>query len=299
MYAHDLNITFSTSKELAKDYISNSLPFGDFGTILKSEINYSPFQYRENYRKEDNSVLTNANCIFLDFDDGLSIDKAKGIFSHLCYVLATTKSHQKEKNGKVCDRFRIVIPCETNITLSKEEYKELMNDIITTYGADRACKKIKYENNTKDTMPIFSTSSHLSNNYINNKSIKWEDLYKVVCSSDNIMYSAHTYLNNHRNKKNAISGFNLLMLDFDEDATIKEVSEYFKDYSFLIATTKSHLKMKNNKISERFRLILKLNKTIYLNQNEYELFMKKIIKSLPFKADNACVDISRMFFSSI
>lgn len=142
MYAHDLNITFSTSKELAKDYISNSLPFGEFGTILKSEINYSPFQYRENYRKEDNSVLTNANCIFLDFDDGLSIDKAKGVFSHLCYVLATTKSHQKEKNGKVCDRFRIVIPCETNITLCKEDYKELMNDIITTYGADRACKDI-------------------------------------------------------------------------------------------------------------------------------------------------------------
>lgn len=142
MYAHDLNITFSTSKELAKDYISRSLPFGEFETILKSEINYSPFQYRENYRNENNSVLTNANCIFLDFDDGLSIDKAKGIFSHLCYVLATTKSHQKDKNGKVCDRFRIVIPCETNITLSKEEYKELMNDIITTYGADRACKDI-------------------------------------------------------------------------------------------------------------------------------------------------------------
>ena len=151
MYAHDLNITFSISNELARDYISHSLPFGEFGSILKSEINYSPFQYRENYRKEDNSILTNANAIFLDFDDGLSIDKAKCIYSDLCYVLATTKSHQKEKNGKVCDRFRIVIPCETNIHLCKEDYKELMNDIITTYGADRACKDISrfyygYEN---------------------------------------------------------------------------------------------------------------------------------------------------------
>lgn len=142
MYAHDLNITFSISNELARDYISHSLPFGEFGSILKSNLNYSPFQYRENYRKEDNSILTNANAIFLDFDDGLSIDKAKGIFSDFCYVLATTKSHQKEKNGKVCDRFRIVIPCETNIHLCKEDYKELMNDIITTYGADRACKDI-------------------------------------------------------------------------------------------------------------------------------------------------------------
>lgn len=142
MFTHDLNITFSTSNNLAKDYISHSLPFGEFGDILKTEINYSPFQYRENYRKEDNSILTNANAIFLDFDDGLSIDKAKSIFSDFCYVLATTKSHQKEKNGKVCDRFRIVIPCETNIHLCKEDYKELMNDIITTYGADKACKDI-------------------------------------------------------------------------------------------------------------------------------------------------------------
>lgn len=142
MYAHDLNITFSTSKDLAKDYISHSLPFGKFGSILKSNLNYSPFQYRENYRKEDNSVLANANAIFLDFDDGLSMDKAKSVFSDFCYVLATTKSHQKEKNGKVCDRFRIVIPCETNIHLCKEDYKELMNDIITTYGADKACKDI-------------------------------------------------------------------------------------------------------------------------------------------------------------
>lgn len=142
MYAHDLNITFSTSNELAKDYISNSLPFGEFGTILKSKVNYSPFQYRDNYRNETNSILMNANCIFLDFDDGLSIDKAKSVFSDFCYVLATTKSHQKEKNGKVCDRFRIVIPCETNIHLCKEDYKELMNDIITTYGADKACKDI-------------------------------------------------------------------------------------------------------------------------------------------------------------
>jgi len=39
MYAHDLNITFSVSNDLAKDYIPKSLPFGEFGTILKSKFN--------------------------------------------------------------------------------------------------------------------------------------------------------------------------------------------------------------------------------------------------------------------
>jgi len=142
MYCHDLNITFSISNDLAKDYIPKSLPFGEFESILKSKVHYSPFQYRENYRKEDNSVLSNTNALFLDFDDGMTIDKAKSVFSGLCYVLATTKSHQVEKNNKVCDRFRIIIPTETNINISKEEYKELIGDIIDTYGADRACKDI-------------------------------------------------------------------------------------------------------------------------------------------------------------
>lgn len=293
------SLHFSYSTNITEHYSSYNGTLEDLGDLVSTQINYSPFIFDGGYRKEINSNLNQCNIIMLDFDDGVSINYIKKHFKNITYLITTTKSHQKEKNGLICDRFRLIFPLEKCFDITIDEYKIMMNLLITRYGADKACKKIEYENNTKDTMPIFSTSSHLSNNYINNKSIKWEDLYKVVCSSDNIMYSAHTYLNNHRNKENAISGFNLLMLDFDEDATIKEVSEYFKDYSFLIATTKSHLKMKNNKISERFRLILKLNKTIYLNKNEYELFMKKIIKSLPFKADNACVDISRMFFSSI
>ena len=128
--------------------------------------------------------------------------------------------------------------------------------------------------------------------------IKWEDMHKIVCSENGIMYSSHRYKSGHRKKENAISGFNLLIFDFDEDTTIDEVSNYFKDYDFLIATTRSHLKEKNGKICERFRLILRLNKTLFLNSSQYEAFMRNALSSLPFKADLSCIDISRMFFSS-
>ena len=39
-----------------------------------------------------------------------SIDKAKEIFKGFKYFICTTKSHQKEKKGLVCDRFRIILP---------------------------------------------------------------------------------------------------------------------------------------------------------------------------------------------
>ena len=142
MYANDLNITYSTSKDLAKDFIPNECRFSDFAEILKSEINYSPFQYSENYRKESNSLISHANAIIFDFDDGMSIDMAKDVFVDFSYILATTRSHQKDKNGKVCDRFRLVLPCETNLQVSIQQYKDLMRELIERYGADPACKDV-------------------------------------------------------------------------------------------------------------------------------------------------------------
>ena len=142
MYSNDLNITFSTSKDLAKDFAPNECRFSDFAEILKSEINYSPFQYSENYRKETNSLISHANALIFDFDDGTSIDMAKDIFVDFSYIIATTRSHQKEKNGKVCDRFRLVLPCETNFQVSIQEYKDLMRELIERYGADPACKDV-------------------------------------------------------------------------------------------------------------------------------------------------------------
>jgi hypothetical protein len=42
-------------------------------------------------------------------DDGCTIDEARAQFADYAHVIATTRSHQKEKNGVVCDRFRVVL----------------------------------------------------------------------------------------------------------------------------------------------------------------------------------------------
>lgn len=143
MFNNSLNARFSKSKELSENFIEYSIPFHEFSDILKSDFNYSPFVYNNNYRLEANSRLKDCNMIILDFDEGLSIEDAKNLFGKWIYILATTKSHQKQKDKKApCDRFRIVLPTETSLDCSIEDYKILMDYIHQQTGCDRACKDI-------------------------------------------------------------------------------------------------------------------------------------------------------------
>lgn len=292
-----MKVTISYSEHITENYRAIKIPFQKIMDLVKSKFNYSAGLFKDGYRNKEN-YLSYADLVILDIDDGLTIKDCKMMFEAFTYIIATTKSHQKEKNGKICDRYRLILPTETPITLNKDDFSKMMEEVYKDFPFVSKSNKIKYIENDKETLPIFSTSSHLSNNYKTNEDIKWEDIYKIVCSENGIMYSSHRYKLGHRKKENAISGFNLLIFDFDEDATIDEVSNYFKDYDFLIATTRSHLKEKNGKICERFRLILRLDKTLFLNSSQYEAFMRNALSSLPFKADLACIDISRMFFSS-
>lgn len=142
IYEHDLNARLSISNDLAKDFKEISIPFGELGEILKSNLNYSFFIYKDNYRKESNTKLKLSNCIALDFDDGLTIDEAKQIFKDYSYCLATTKSHQKEKHSKICDRFRLILPLEENINLNTKDFKFLLKKMILDLKADNACSDI-------------------------------------------------------------------------------------------------------------------------------------------------------------
>lgn len=135
-------INISYSKHLAHEYNSYSATLEELAQIVSSEINYSPFQYKGGHRKEINSNLEACNCIMLDFDDGMSIEEIKEIFENTTYLIATTKSHQKEKNGFVCDRFRVILPLENCINITIDEYKIMMDLLINRLGADKSCKDI-------------------------------------------------------------------------------------------------------------------------------------------------------------
>eukprot|EP00918_Siedleckia_nematoides_P008886 GHVU01019495.1.p1 GENE.GHVU01019495.1~~GHVU01019495.1.p1 ORF type:complete len:684 (+),score=52.44 GHVU01019495.1:1607-3658(+) len=51
-----------------------------------------------------------ADMLMIDVDEGCSVERFKSIFKKELYLLVTSKSHQKDKKGKICDRFHVYFP---------------------------------------------------------------------------------------------------------------------------------------------------------------------------------------------
>jgi len=86
-----------------------------------SSIQFSPYKFRNGAKTVKNCNRENQDMIVLDIDDGVTIHEFQSMFKHLKYILATTKSHQKLKHGKILDRFRVIIPA-INIPTDNDVY---------------------------------------------------------------------------------------------------------------------------------------------------------------------------------
>lgn len=64
------------------------------------------------------ATFLEAQILALDIDDGASALEAHDMLLelNLTHVIAATRSHQTEKHGKTCDRYRIIIPAEKPAT---------------------------------------------------------------------------------------------------------------------------------------------------------------------------------------
>lgn len=77
-------------------------------------------------------------CV-LDFDTPeMTLAQAVNAFCDCRHIIGTTKSHQKEKQNIVCDRFRVVIAWERRI-ISLDEYRYNMRRMLDNYPIDRKC----------------------------------------------------------------------------------------------------------------------------------------------------------------
>jgi len=131
-------ISFSTDRTY--DYQTSEYPFDNLADIFKSPVFYSAHGFKEGHRKGEN-VNTHCDLAILDIDDGYSLKDAFNLFTGYKAIIATTKSHQKEKNAIVCDRFRVIIPFKEPMKLSCDNYKMMMSEIFHTFDfVDQACK---------------------------------------------------------------------------------------------------------------------------------------------------------------
>ena len=129
---------------------------------------------------------------------------------------------------------------------------------------------------------IISYSNHWAYNYLEER-VPFDQLH-VLTQQEGMHWSNHHFRNQHRTEENVIAGFNTIVLDVDEGISLDTVQELMKDYKFLIYTTKRH---QTEGHGDRFRIILPINYTLELDNEEYREFMKSIFAWLPFKTDES------------
>jgi len=167
----DMNTTEFKRKDIDYD-------FKDAEKILKMNGRYSNFIFNNDYRLSDNYQANVSNCIILDFDDGITIEEFKKDVN-FAYAIGTTKSHNIDKNNIVCERFRVIIPTETAISLNAEDYSNMMGELFLEFNeADKACK---------DTARAYSGYAGAEVQIKTGEYFQWEKYFKSYLDKKEIM----------------------------------------------------------------------------------------------------------------
>lgn len=121
---------------LAPDMQGDNWSMDYFQRMVTSKV-WCPCSLSKGVRLES-GFIASAVCA-LDFDTPrTTLEWAISEFYKYEHIIGTTKSHQKEKNGITCDRFRVILFWD-KLIVNLSEYKHNMRLMITRYGADAAC----------------------------------------------------------------------------------------------------------------------------------------------------------------
>lgn len=138
------SVNTSQRPEMEINFKSQEVPFFGPGMTIESLVTSKVQSYCLNHfestdrapngHRKKEYVVPGQNMIAWDIDEGMSIQDMQNILSEYQYILYTTKSHQKEKNGIICDRFRVIMPTKTTFYVDPEEHKGLYENISTVLG---------------------------------------------------------------------------------------------------------------------------------------------------------------------
>ena len=138
---------------------------------------------------------------------------------------------------------------------------------------------------------ILSWSTDLAYNYQPEQG-PWDQL-KVLFQGAGLNWCNHRFKDGHRCNSDVIPGFNMVVVDVDGTTTINTVKELFKDYKYILYTTKRH----QTEGKDRFRLVFPINYVLNLSLDEYKEFMNNIFKWLPFETDECANQASKKWSS--
>lgn len=146
------------------------------------------------------------------------------------------------------------------------------------------------ETNLNEMIISYTNNVDMTTGY-RNELVSFTKLDKLF-TANGYHWLNHHVKDNYRKEDNAITGFNLLVLDVDGTCSLASAKLLMKKYKAIYYTTKSSTD-KNN----RFRIILPMNYTLKLDAKDYKEFYKNIIKDLPFEVDEQCSHRTKKWLS--
>ncbi len=144
---------------------------------------------------------------------------------------------------------------------------------------------------------FFTVANHNKANNPNgfvNYEVEFNDLEDMTTSG--CAYCACKLKDDYRLDDNFDGNVDVLVIDIDKVCTVEQAKHIFKRYEFYLITTRSHQRMKNDVVCDRFRLFFRLDKTIQ-DREHIESIYEKFIESYPF-IDTSCRNVSRFFYAS-
>lgn len=159
-----------------ESFVKKEIKWSDITNVMKGGFAYAPASFRNGHRSRENYLL-DTNIVFLDIDDGMTLDEAMLLFNHLKCAIVTTRSHQIEKITKAgvkkpaIDRFRVAIKLDSPINLPSGEYQIAMQAIFDLFGS--------VDRSTKDPSRFFFSSNDDAFTWVSEGTfeLNWRELY--------------------------------------------------------------------------------------------------------------------------
>lgn len=107
------------------------------GEIITKSV-WSPIVYKDGHRKIANFQTAQFGALDFDTPD-YPLAQAMKEWCDTNHVIGLTKNHQREKNGVVCDRFRLVFLYQRPLD-DATAYNYNMSLLVAKYGADAAAR---------------------------------------------------------------------------------------------------------------------------------------------------------------
>ena len=139
---------------------------------------------------------------------------------------------------------------------------------------------------------IISYSNDFANNYISDYA-PFDQLATNLFKLDGMNWCNHHFKDGHRANIDALSTFNMVVLDVDGDISLNTAERLLKDYIYILYTTKRHTEEIN-----RFRVILPIKYTLSFDLEDYKAFMNNILSWMPFKSDDAANQPSKKWLTN-